>query len=178
MTIKSWERRLVFALAMWMGLSGGFALAEGHSVARIGDSGKFIELEFQAGGKVQRGLLPLYHVEGGRYFSAGVGIDERAAEYPPFALKLVFTAGGKPFLAGVDVTIQSADGGAAMQVPGEQVEGPWLFVDLEPGIYDISATHAGRTQGLKGIKVEGGTQKTVHLRWPDDVDLAKQPSKD
>ena len=37
-------------------------------------------------------------------------MEERQAEYPPFSLKLVFTAGGKPYLAGVDVTIKPAKG--------------------------------------------------------------------
>jgi len=172
------EKRVMLALAMWMGLYGGLAVAEGNPIVRIGESGKFLELEQQISGKGQKWYLPLHQIEGVRYFSAGVGIEERAAEYPPFALKLVFTAGGKPFLAGVDVTIQSADGGAAMRIPGEQVEGPWLFVDLSPGTYDIAGSHAGRAQGLKGIKVEGGKQKTVHLRWPEDVDLAGPPTKE
>jgi len=172
------ERRAVLALAILMGLYSGFAVAEGNPVARIGESGKFLELEEQGSGKVQKGFLPLYHVEGVRYFSAGVGMEERAVEYPPFGLKLVFTAGGKPFLAGVDVTIQWADGAAVTHIPGEQVEGPWLFVDLSPGTYDISASHAGRTQGLKGIKLEEGKQKTVHLRWPEDVDRVRPLAKE
>lgn len=168
------ETRVILASAMWMGLYGGLALAEGNPVARIGESGKFLELEQQVNGRVFKSDLPLHQAEGVRYFSAGVGLEERAAEYPPFSLKLVFTAGGKPFLAGVDVTIQSADERTAMRIPGEQVEGPWLFVDLSSGIYDITATHGGQTQRQTGIKVEAGKQKTVHLRWTKDRGLAGQ----
>jgi len=137
-------------------------------VPRIEESGEFLELEFQVNGKRSKGSLPLYRAEAVRYFSAGVGIEERSAEYPPFSLKLVFTAGGKPFLAGVAVTIQPARGGPAINIPREYVNGPWLFVDLPSGTYHVTAIHAARTQGLKGIKLEAGKTKTVHLRWPED----------
>ena len=45
---------------------------------------------------------PLYHSGTIRYFSTGIGQVEREAAYPPFALKLVFTAGGKSFVTGVE----------------------------------------------------------------------------
>jgi hypothetical protein len=162
------DRRLILAVAMWVGIQIGFVSAEGNPVARIGQSGEFLELEQQADGQVRKNYLPLHETAGVRYFSAGVGLEERAAEYPAFSLKLVFTAGGRPFLAGVDVAIQPAKGGAAIHIPPEQVEGPWLFVELPSGIYDITATHADRTQGLKGVKVNAGKQKTVYLRWAED----------
>jgi len=144
------------------------SLAEGGSVARIGESGDFLEMEYQVNGQRSKDSLPLYRAEGVRYFSAGVGIDERSAEYPPFPLKLVFTAGGKPFLAGVAVTIQSAKGGPPINIPHDHVNGPWLFVELPSGAYHLTAVHAGQAQGLKGVTVETGKMKTVHLRWPEE----------
>jgi hypothetical protein len=90
---------LIPVLALWSSLCGGMSLAEGGPVARIGESGEFLELEYQVNGQRFKDSLPLYRANGVRYFSAGVGLDERTAEYPPFSLKLVFTAGGKPFLA-------------------------------------------------------------------------------
>lgn len=161
------DGRLILAVAMWLGVQVGFVFAEGNPVARIGQSGEFLELE-QQDGQVRKNYLPLHETAGVRYFSAGVGLEERSAEYPAFSLKLVFTAGGKPFLAGVDVVIAPAKGGAAIHIPREQVEGPWLFVELPSGIYDITATHGDRTQGLKGVKVNAGKQKTVYLRWAED----------
>jgi hypothetical protein len=172
------KRRVTLVLAMCLGLHGGVALAEGNPVARIGASSEFLEFEQQINGQVVKNVLPLHQAGGVRYFSAGVGLEERAAEYPPFSLKAVFTAGGKPFLARVDVTIQPAKGGSAIRIPHEQVDGPWLFVDLPSGTYDITASRAGRTQGLKGIKVEEGKQKTVHLRWAEDPGLAGQLTKE
>ncbi len=150
---------------MW---ARGCSHAEGSVVARVGQSGDFLDLE-QSDGAVVRDYLPLYRAGGIRYFSCGVGLEERQAEYPPFSLKLVFTAGGKPYLTGVDVTIQPAKGEAAIIISRERVEGPWLFVDLPSGTYDISAAHGQHKQALKGIKVVGGKQKTVHLRWAEDT---------
>jgi hypothetical protein len=159
---------LIPVLALWSSLCGGMGLAEVGSVARIGESGEFLELEYQVNGQRSKDSLPLYRSDGVRYFSAGVGIEERTAEYPPFSVKLVFTAGGKPFLAGVSVTIQSAKGGPPITIPRDHVNGPWLFVDLPSGTYHLTAIHADRTQGLKGVKVEAGKTKTVYLRWPED----------
>jgi hypothetical protein len=160
--------RIVLALALWFCIGEGLTRAEGNVVVRVGQSGNFLDLE-QSDGAVVRDYLPLYRAGAIRYFSAGVGVEERLAEYPPFSLKLVFTAGGKPYLAGVDVTIQPAKGEAAIIISRERVEGPWLFVDLPSGTYDISAAHGQHKQALKGIKVIGGKQKTVHLRWADDT---------
>ena len=159
---------LVPVLALWSSLCGGMSIADGGSVARIGESGEFLELEYQVDGHVSKDSLPLYRADGVRYFSAGVGIEERTAEYPPFSLKLVFTAGGKPFLAGVEVTIQPAKGGPSINIPRDHVNGPWLFVELPSGTYHLTAIHADRTQGLKGVRVEAGKMKTVYLRWPEE----------
>jgi hypothetical protein len=43
-----------------------------------------------------------------------------------------------------------------------------LFVELPPGTYDLTAVYADRTQGLKGVRVEAGKMKTVHLRWQEE----------
>ncbi len=159
---------LIPVLVLWSSVCGGVSVAVGAPVSQIVESGEFLELDFQVNGQRSKGSLPLYRAEAVRYFSAGVGLEERSAEYPPFSLKLVFTAGGKPFLAGVSVTIQSAKGGPVINIPRDHVNGPWLFVDLPSGTYHLTAVHADRTQGLKGVKVEAGKTKTVYLRWSED----------
>jgi hypothetical protein len=166
------KRSVLWVVGLAVLFNGGVGLADGGAVARIGASSEFVELSHQIDGRTTVDLLPLHRVGDVRYFSAGVGLEERAAQYPPFSLKLVFTAGGKPFLSGVSVTIQPVKGGAAVTIPQEQVEGPWLFVDLAPGVYDVTAIHRDRKQGLKGITVAAGKQKTVHLRWAEDLGLA------
>ena len=168
------RRVLIPMLALWSSLFVGMGLADGGSVSRMGESGELLELEYQVNGQRSKGSLPLYRTEGVRYFSAGVGIEERSAEYPPFSLKLVFTAGGKPFLTGVAVTIQSAKGGPPINIPRDHVNGPWLFVDLPSGTYHLTAVQADRTESLKGVKVEAGKTKTVYLRWQEDKGIAGQ----
>lgn len=166
------NRSVLWMVGLSIVFSGGVSLADGGAVAQIGPGGEFVELSHQIEGRTTVDLLPLYRAGDVRYFSAGIGLEERSAQYPPFTLKLIFTAGGKPFLSGVSVTIQPANGGAAITIPREQVEGPWLFVDLAPGVYDVIAIHHDSKQLLKGIKVEGGKQKTVYLRWKEDLGLA------
>jgi hypothetical protein len=166
------KRSVLWVVGLSVMFNGGVGLADGGAVARIGASSEFVELSHQIDGRTTVDLLPLHRVGDVRYFSAGIGLEERAAQYPPFSLKLVFTAGGKPFLSGVSVTIQPVKGGAAVTIPQEQVEGPWLFVDLAPGVYDVTAIHRDRKQGVKGITVAAGKQKTVHLRWAEDLGLA------
>lgn len=166
------KRSFLWVVGLSVVFNGGMGLADGGGVARIGASSEFVELSHQIEGRTTIDLLPLHRVGDVRYFSAGIGLEERAAQYPPFSLKIVFTAGGKPFLSGVSVTIQPVKGGAAVTIPPEQVEGPWLFVDLAPGVYNVTAIHRDRKQGLTGIAVEAGKQKTIHLRWSEDRGLA------
>lgn len=147
-------------------------MADSGAVARIGASGEFLELSHQVDDRTVVDTLPLHRAGAIRYFSAGVGLEERTAEYPPFLLKMVFTAGGKPYLSGVSVTIQPAKGETVLTIPQDQVEGPWLFVDLPAGIYDVTATHRDSKQGLKGVKVEAGKQKVIYLRWAEDRGIA------
>ncbi|OAI47929.1 hypothetical protein AYO43_11405 [Nitrospira sp. SCGC AG-212-E16] len=162
------NRGIIGLFALWVCLGEGISLAAGGAVARIGDSGDSVELSQLIDGRTVVDSLPLYRAGSVRYFSAGIGIEERSAEYPPFSLKLVFTAGGKPFLAGVAVTIQPAKGGPPIGISGDHVNGPWLFVDLPSGTYHVTAIHTDLMQGLKEVTVEAGKMKTVYLRWPKE----------
>jgi hypothetical protein len=171
------NRGIVGVFALWVSVGGGVSLAASGPVARIGDSGDSVELSQQVDGRTVVDSLSLYREGSVRYFSAGVGIEERSAEYPPFPLKVVFTAGGKPFLAGVAVTIQPAKGGPSINIPSDHVNGPWLFVELPSGTYHLTAIHADRTQGLKGVTVEAGKMKTVYLRWPEESGITAPPGE-
>ena len=161
-------KRLVLVLVLSWSAGLGLTYADGTFIARVGQSGEFLEMEDQNTGQIVKDYLPLYRSGEIRYFSVGVGVEERRAEYPPFPLKLVFTAGGKPYLTGVEVTIQPLTGETAITISREQIEGPWFFIDLPQGTYDISALYGGHQQVLKGVKVVSGKQKTVYLRWTND----------
>jgi hypothetical protein len=84
-------------------------------------------------------------------------------------LKLIFTAGGKPYVTGVDVAIRALNGDTSITIPKEEIEGPWLFVDLPTGTYDITATYGTQPQSLKRMKIVSGKQKTLYVRWPEDI---------
>src|SRR5262245_21372607 len=153
-------------------LAAELAVGEGNPVAKIGPSGDSVDVIQQRDGRAVTNSLPLYRSGNVRYFSAGVGVVERAAEYPVYSLKIVVTAGGKPYLSGVAVTIQPSKG-ASITIPRDQVEGPWLFVDLSPGQYDVSANNGDQVRHLKGVKIEAGKQKVVYLRWKEDAGIAR-----
>ena len=160
------QRRLSFSLGV--ALYSLLALpADAGPTARISESGQVLELEYEGAGKTYTDTIPLYRSGRIRYFSAGVGIEERSATYPPFPLKLIFTAGGKPYVAGVSVTVQEINGMTVVSIPQEHVTGPWLFLDAPDGSYRISATMEGQTEHLKEVKIERGTQKTLYVRWPE-----------
>jgi hypothetical protein len=160
---------IVLALSLWLCAFQSLSHAEGRFIARVGPSGEFLELEDQTNGQAITEYIPVHQASGVRYFSAGVGLEERQAAYPPFALKLVFAAGGRPYVTGVEVTIKPVETEMTISIPREQVDGPWLFIDLASGTYDISATYRGNKQALKRIKVVGGKQQTVLLRWEQDT---------
>jgi hypothetical protein len=162
--------RYLLLLLLGMVLELSVVFGEGTPVAKIGQSGEFLELE--QNGQTIKDYLPLHRTAGVRHFSAGVGVEERSAVYPPFSLKIIMTAGGKPFLADVAVTIQPVKGGSAIAIPRDQVQGPWLFVDLAPGLYEVSATDGDHIQRLKEVKVEAGKQKVIYLRWAEDHGIA------
>src|SRR5262245_22287253 len=86
------------------------------------------ELELQYGDRPARDktVIPLHHAGDIRYFSAGVGLEEREAVYPAFPLKIVLVVGGKPYLARVAVTIADENKSVKLVIPKEEVTGPWL----------------------------------------------------
>jgi len=114
-------------------------------MVRIIQSGDSLELLFPEDSATPiKETIPIHRVGFIRYFSAGVGLEERSAHYPAFPLKLVFVAGPKAYLSQVSVTITDREGKVRLHIPPKQVTGPWLFLDLPPGNYDISAEGRGR----------------------------------
>jgi hypothetical protein len=135
---------------------------------RIAPTGDALELEIPTEIGPQKDSIPLYRKGTIRYFSTGIGQVERQAAYPPFSLKLVFTAGGKPFVTGVTVTLRDAKGETALSIPADHITGPWLFIDLPEGAYEVTASLGGQAQVMKSIKVSSGKVTTQHVRWSED----------
>lgn len=137
-------------------------------MARFTESGDALVLESPGEGVAYKEKIPVHRSGSVRYFSAGVGIEERWAIYPPFPLQLVFTAGGKPYVAHVSVVVQKSSGKKVVTIPEEHTAGPWLFLDLPPGSYDISASIAGVTKRLTNVTVTEGRQRKLYVRWDEE----------
>jgi len=176
--VHAMNKHFILALTLWFSAGHALIYAEDGFIARVGASGEFLEMEDQHTGQIVKDYLTIHRAGVVRYFSAGVGVEERRTEYPPFSLKLVFTAGGKPYLTGVDVTVRREKGeGPPITISHEQMKGPWLFIDLPSGTYDISAVYGDQKQEVRGLRVVEGHQKTIHLRWKEDMGLTgKMPN--
>ena len=107
--MRLWRQRLVIAgivLSTALGALGPFdsSLSHAATTARVTQAGIGIELEYVGeDGKRTTEVLPLHKVGSARYFSTGIGTEERTAQYPPFPLKLVFIAGAKAYVTQVAV---------------------------------------------------------------------------
>lgn len=125
------------------------------------------ELEFVGEDGVSS-RIPIYRESTIRYFSAGVGLEERIAAYPLYPLKVMFVAGIRSYLSQVSVTIADSNGAVRLQVPAERVTGPWLFVDLPAGKYTVTAIRRDQTQAMATAEVGKGRTREVYLRWEQE----------
>ena len=156
---------ILLIVGWWCGWEPGTGSAEVTATSRILPAGDALELTYQSNGDTWRDLLPIHHAGPVRYFSAGVGMAERAAEYPPFPLKLVLTAGGKPYVAPVGLEVMSHDGTITLSIPPDHVTGPWLFLDLPAGTYDLTGTRGEERPQLRRVMVQPGSSQTLYLRF-------------
>jgi hypothetical protein len=111
---------------------------------------------------VKKEDLPLSRADGIAYYSTGIGKDSREVRIEGFTLRLSF-AEGKTYLANVDVTIQDAQGKSVFQA---RSSGPWLYVDLTPGTYQVKAQVEGRSVTRKGVEVAAGKTLRVLIHFP------------
>ena len=156
---------LLFTIGWWGGSGSAAAIAEVTATSRILPTGDALELTYQANGETWTDQIPLYRVGPVRYFSVGVGMAERAAEYPPFTIKLILTAGGKPYVARVGLEVVSHDGAIKLSIPPDHVTGPWLFLDLPAGTYDLTGTRGEDRPQLRRVTVQPGSSQTLYLRF-------------
>ena len=136
--------------------------AEGEGSEHIS---KFLEIPLEVGSIPDKLRFPLHEQNNIQYFSAGLGKEERSLSYPPYPLKLIFVKGERAFLASVAIDVLQSDGTALISIPGEAVQGPWLFLNLPAGKYVVKATDSGGTTIEKSINLAGKKTTTVHFRW-------------
>lgn len=127
---------------------------------------KYLEIQLE-GETIPKHLnFPLYEQNNTQYFSAGLGKEERSLSYPPYPLKLIFVKGERAFLANVAIEVLRPDHTNLISIPGEEVQGPWLFINLPAGKYVVKATDSSGTTIEKTINLPAKKRTTVHFRWP------------
>src|SRR3989442_13717150 len=171
--MRLWGQRPIIAgivLGMALGSLGLFGSSLSHAAitARITPAGDGIELEYVGeDGKSVKELIPLHKKGSARYFSTGIGMEERTAQYPRFPLKLVFVAGAKAYVTQVAVTIKDTKGEMRLLIPDDQVKGPWLFVDLPASTYDITAVRRERAEVTQRVEIVPGRTTVAYFRWKE-----------
>lgn len=126
---------------------------------------KFLEIPLEGKSIPDKLRFPLHEQNAVQYFSAGLGKEERSLSYPPYSLKLIFVKGERAFLAGVAVEVINSEQTTLVSIPGEEVLGPWLFLNLAPGKYVVKATDSSGVTIEKSITLSGGKTTPVHFRW-------------
>lgn len=106
--------------------------------------------------------VPIQQYNTIRYYSLGVSVEERQHIPQLYPLKLVFSTDRGHMLCGADVTV-SASGKTVFR--GRAENGPWLIIDLPPGVYDIEAVQDGKARSAKGVLIAAGKKRTVALKW-------------
>jgi hypothetical protein len=103
--------------------------------------------------------------QGYPYLSGGVGSDEREAmeeRGKAFNLKLAFAEARGPFLADVRVVIADAKG---VEIFSVDSAGPWFYIELPPGRYNVKATYKGQTKELRNVPVPRDKAAKRTLAW-------------
>jgi len=127
---------------------------------------KLLEIPLPTGTIPKTLTFPLYEQESIQYFSAGLGKEERSLSYPPFPLKLIFVQGERAYLAGVSILLVNEDGTRRIKIPGEEVEGPWLFINVPTGTYAVSGTDSNGTTIEKTITIKTDKSTVIYFRFP------------
>jgi len=103
--------------------------------------------------------------QGFPYLSGGVGSDERAAleeRGKAFNVKLAFAEQRGPYLADVNVMIVDGKGAEILSLASA---GPWFYIQLPPGRYNVKATYKGQTQGIRNLQVAKDKALSRTLTW-------------
>lgn len=157
---------LTLSLVFSVFSSGFLSLFWVSSVQASSHHTKLLEIPLPKGNIPKTLTFPVYSKESIEYFSAGLGKEERRLSYPPFALKLIFVQGERAYLARVTVNILKKDGTPLLMIPGGEVDGPWLFINIPTGRYMISGTDSTGTTIQKTITVASDGQTVIHFRFP------------
>jgi hypothetical protein len=164
--------RWFIILGMWASLflTLPWAMVAPAALAVEGEASEhfihFLEIPLEGENIPRKILFPLYEQNNIRYFSAGLGKEERSLAYPPYPLKLIFVKGERAYLTSVAIEVLQPDGTRLLSIPEDEVQGPWLFLNLPSGKYVVKATDSSGMSIERSINVPEEKMTTVHFRWP------------
>jgi hypothetical protein len=107
-------------------------------------------------GKTTQGFPYLF---GGVSSNEREAMEQRAKEYN---LKLAFAEKSSPYLSGVTLALASARGGEILSIA---TNGPWFFIQLPPGTYEVGATFKGEMKQIKNLNVAANKSLQQTLIW-------------
>lgn len=119
---------------------------------------------FAAAALPARALHSSLTPQGVPYVTGGISLDELStlrARRKDFSLWIVTAAKSGAHLADVRIVIQDSQGETAFN---RRLDGPWLFIDLPLGSYEIEATFRGETQQRKST-IHAGDRHQVIFRF-------------
>jgi hypothetical protein len=99
------------------------------------------------------------------YLAGGVGEEERAdmlAQRAQYTLRLGF-AERRSGAFRADVSVRIEDAGGRLQLALDQA-GPWVYVQLPPGSYRVSASAGGVSQ-QRQVRLPGGAARELMFYW-------------
>lgn len=99
------------------------------------------------------------------YMTGGIGIAEREAmerQGRDYNLKLSFSEKGGVYLTDVRVAVENRNGKEMINIT---TNGPWLYLQLPPGTYNVKTVYNGESQRIENLRVTGADRVQRILRW-------------
>lgn len=111
--------------------------------------------------------------QGYPYLFGGVSSNEREAmeeRSRDYNLKLIFAEKNGPYLSGVKITLSSTKQSEILAVV---TEGPWFYIRLPAGTYDIKADFNGQIKQIKSLNLT--REKSVQQVFVWDFGTQAEP---
>ncbi len=107
-------------------------------------------------------VIPSWSKVAIKFYSTGVGIEEREVSQPDYPLKLILATKDGSYLAYVTLEIYKGNRLIAT-IPSSKVKGPWVYISLPDGKYKIVGLRKNGQKAQKSVVVKSGKKKVVYL---------------
>ena len=92
----------------------------------------------------------------------GISAEERE-QAPSGDTKFVFFVSTGSFLSGLNVEITGANGEPVLET---ETTGPWMIVNLAPGVYTIRATRGNGDAQSVQFEIDGDGEQEIGIMFP------------